>query len=128
MLLVADRERVREETARIDRERLQGRWIALSGRRAAQLLVEDDHFVLSFRNGDIYTGSLVLDPIQRPRAVDLFIEEGPPHHQDKSSPAIYEFDGDHLILSPATPGTDIRPRSFPPEGDVTRLCLVFRRC
>jgi uncharacterized protein (TIGR03067 family) len=128
MLLVADRERVREERTRIDRERLQGRWIALSGRRAAQMHIEDDQFVLSFRNGDVYSGTLILDPTQHPRAVDLLIDEGPTHHQNKLSLAIYEFDGEHLILSPATPGTDSRPRAFPPEGDETRLCLVFRRC
>ena len=127
MLQVADRERVREERTRIDRERLQGRWIALSGRRAAQMHVEDDQFVLSFRNGDIYAGTLSLDPTQRPSAVDLHIDEGPTHHQNKSSPAIYGFDGEHLILSPATPGADSRPAAFPPEGDDTRLCLVFRR-
>ena len=88
MLLVEDRERVREEAAQIDRARLQGKWIALSGRRAAQMHVEGDQFALSFRNGDVYTGTLTLDPIQHPRAVDIFIEEGPAHHQNKSSPAI----------------------------------------
>ena len=128
MLLVEDRERVREEATRIDRERLQGRWIALSGRRAAQMHVEGDRFVLSFRNGDIYVGTLDLDPTQRPHAVDIFIDEGPSHHQNKSAPGIYEFDGNHLILCPGEPGTTNRPRAFPPEGDDTRLCLVFRRC
>lgn len=128
MLLEIDRERVREEKARIDKERLQGRWIALSGQRADQLHVEDAQFTLTFRNGDIYSGTLTLDPTQRPRAVDLQIDDGPSHYPNKSAPAIYEFDGDHLILSPARPGTDSRPRAFPPEGDATQLCLVFRRC
>ena len=127
MLLEIDRERVREEKARIDRERLQGRWVALSGQRADQMHVEDDQFTMTFHNGDIYSGTLTLDPTQRPRAVDIFIDEGPAHYQNKSSPAIYEFDGEHLILSPARPGTDSRPRAFPPEGDRTQLCLVFRR-
>ena len=127
MMMVENRELVREEVSRIDSERLQGRWIALSGRRAAQLHVDGDDFVLSFRNGDIYAGTLTLDPTQRPHAVDIFIEEGPEHHQNLSSLAIYEFDGDHLILCPGEPGTTNRPRAFPPEGDDTRLCLVFRR-
>ena len=68
MLLEIDRERVREEKARIDRERLQGRWVALSGQRADQMHVEDDQFTLTFRNGDVYSGTLTLDPTQRPRA------------------------------------------------------------
>ena len=128
MLLEIDRERVREEKTRIDRERLQGRWVALSGQRADQMHVEDDQFTMTFHNGDVYSGTLTLDPTQRPRAVDLFIDEGPSHYQNKSLPAIYEFDGEHLILSPAKPGTDSRPRAFPPEGDATQLCFVFRRC
>ena len=127
MLLEIDRERVREEKARIDRERLQGRWVALSGQRADQMYVEDDQFTLTFRNGDVYSGTLTLDPTQRPRAVDLQIEEGPSHYVNKSSQAIYECDGDHLSFAPGRPGTDTRPRAFPPEVDVTQLCLVFRR-
>ena len=79
-------------------------------------------------NGDVYTGTLALDPTCRPHAVDIFIEDGPKHHQDKMAPGIYEFDGNHLILCPGSPGTEDRPRAFPPEGDDSRLCLVFRRC
>lgn len=127
MLLEIDRERVREEKARIDKERLQGRWVALSGQRADQMHVEDDQFTMRLRNGDVYSGTLTLDPTQHPRAVDLFIEEGPAHYLHQSSPAIYEFDGEHLILSPARPGTDSRPRAFPSEGDASRLCFIFRR-
>ena len=122
-----DRERVREEVARRDRERLQGVWVFVSGRREAQLLVSGEHFTMRFRSGDIYVGTYALDPTSRPRAMDLFIQEGPEPYRGKKAQAIYEFDGDHLIWCPAPPGQDDRPRAFPPADDYEHLCIIFRR-
>jgi len=127
MLLLDDRERVREETARMDRERLQGRWISVGGRRAAELQIDGDRYVVRFRNGDLYTGTLTLDPTHRPTEMDMWIEEGPEHHRGKMALAIYHIDGDHLIWSPAEPGCEVRFQAFPPDDDLEHLCLIFRR-
>ena len=127
MLLVEDREKVREESARMDRERLQGKWISIGGRREAQMSVDTDQFVLRFRNGDVYSGTLTLDPTHRPQAMDMVIEEGPEQHRGKTALAIYQIDGDYLIWSPAEPGSEVRYRAFPPEDDHDHLCLVFHR-
>ncbi|MFO0845732.1 MAG: TIGR03067 domain-containing protein [Gemmataceae bacterium] len=125
--MIVDRDRVREDAARRDLERLQGSWSFVSGQREAQLLISGGHFTMRFRNGDTYVGTCSLDPTSRPRAMDLRIDEGPEPHRGKTALAIYEFDGDHLIWCPAPPGAGERPRAFPPGDDPGHLCLVFRR-
>jgi uncharacterized protein (TIGR03067 family) len=120
-------DRAREEAARRDRERMQGSWSFISGRREAQLLISGDHFTMRFRNGDIYVGTFTLDPTHRPKAMDLQIHEGPEQYRGKTALAIYEIDGEHLIWCPAEPGRDQRLRAFPPQEDHGHLCIIFRR-
>jgi uncharacterized protein (TIGR03067 family) len=122
-----DEVRARQEAARRDRERLQGTWTFLSGKREAQLLISGDHFTMRFRNGDIYVGTYTVDPTHRPRAMDLVIDEGPEPFRGKTALAIYEMDGEHLIWCPAEPGREDRLRAFPPEDDQGHLCIIFRR-
>src|SRR5688500_13512690 len=100
-----DRDQARQDAARRDRERLQGTWGFVSGRREAELIVCGDHYTMRFRNGDVYVGTFQLDPTSRPRAMDLVIREGPDAFRGKTALAIYEFDGDHLIWCPAEPGS-----------------------
>lgn len=116
----------REDAALRDLERLQGGWRFVAGSRRATLIIEGDQYVMRFRNGDQYEGTLSLDPCCRPRAMDMCIDEGPEHHRGKLVRAIYQFDGDHLIWSPAVPGKDDRPEAFPPL-DGSALCLIFHR-
>jgi uncharacterized protein (TIGR03067 family) len=122
-----DEVRAREEAARRDRERLQGTWSFVSGKREAQLLISGDHFTMRFRNGDIYVGTYTVDPTHRPRAMDLVIHDGPEAYRGKTALAIYELDGEHLIWCPAEPGREDRLRAFPPEDDQGHLCIIFRR-
>jgi uncharacterized protein (TIGR03067 family) len=125
--VAVDREQVREEAARKDRDRLQGVWSFVSGKREAELLVSGDHFTMRFRNGDVYAGRYTVDPTNKPRAMDLEIEDGPEPSRGKRSLAIYEFDGDHLIWCPAAPGRNERLRAFPADDDGEHLCIIFRR-
>jgi len=120
-------ERMREEAARKDRERLQGVWKFVSGRREAELLITGDRYTMRFRNGDVYVGRFTVDPTLKPRAMDLVIEEGPENFRGKTAMAIYEFDTDHLIWCPAEPGRGERLRAFPPDDDRNHLCIIFRR-
>ena len=110
-----------------DLERLQGSWRFLSGQRKARLEVRDDLFEMEFADGTVYSGTVALDPAARPHAMDLRIDDGPPAYAGKVALSIYRFDGDHLIWSPGDPGSGQRPESFPPKGDLERLCLVFVR-
>ena len=119
--------RAREEAARRDRERLQGVWKFVSGKREASLLISGDHYTMHFRSGDVYVGTFTLDATAKPRAMDLTIDEGPESYRGKKALAIYEFDGDHLIWCPAEPGRAERQRAFPPAEDLGALCIIFRR-
>src|SRR5436309_15287550 len=92
-----DAGRAREEAARRDRDRMQGVWKFVSGKREARLLISGDYFTMHFKNGDVYVGTFTLDANARPKAMDLSITEGPEAHRGKKALAIYEFDADHLI-------------------------------
>jgi len=119
--------RAREEAARRDRDRMQGVWNFVSGKREAKLLISGEHFTMHFRNGDVYVGTFALDAAARPKAMDMTITEGPEAHKGKTALAIYEFDGDHLIWCPAEPGREERLRAFPAQDDVGALCIIFKR-
>jgi uncharacterized protein (TIGR03067 family) len=125
--LVIDPDGVREDAARKDRERLQGVWSFVSGRREAELLISGDHFTMRFRTGDVYVGRYTVDPTHKPRAMDLLIEEGPEGYRGKTARAIYELDSDYLLWCPSSPGREDRPRAFPPDDDREHLCIIFRR-
>ncbi len=125
--LLLDPDLFKDAAARKDKEALQGTWNFVSGIREAQLLIAGDHFTARFKTGEIYVGTYHLDPARKPKAMDLFISEGPERHRGKTSLAIYDLDGDHLIWCPAEPGVGDRLRAFPHEGDTKHLCLVFRR-
>src|SRR3954470_16067254 len=121
-----DAGRAREEAARRDRDRMQGVWKFVSGKREAKLLISGEHFTMHFRNGDVYLGTFTLDAAARPKAMDMLITEGPEAHKGKTSLAIYEFDGDHVIWCPAEPGRDERLRAFPSQ-EADALCIIFKR-
>jgi uncharacterized protein (TIGR03067 family) len=127
MEMLLDPQAVREDVARRDRERLQGTWNFVSGRRPAQLLVAGDHFTVRFHSGDLYLGTFTLDPTTRPKAMDMTVTEGPERHRGKTALCIYEIDGDHLIWCPGNPGSGERLKAFPPEQDTGHLCLIFHR-
>lgn len=127
METILDAQKARDEAARRDRDRLQGVWRFVSGRREAQLLISGDHYTMRFRNGDIYLGTYSLDATARPKAMDLSIHEGPEQFRGKKALAIYEIDGEHLIWCPAEPGREDRLRAFPGEDDLDHLCIIFRR-
>jgi uncharacterized protein (TIGR03067 family) len=125
-LLLHDAE-LREAAAARDRERLQGVWNFLTGRRKVQLAIRGDQFTARFNNGDVYVGSLDLDATKKPKAMDMTIAEGPDKHKGLTARCIYALDGDHLVWCPGEPGTAERPRAFPPTDSQDYLCIVFRR-
>ncbi len=119
--------RGREEAARKDRDRLQGVWTFVSGKREAELLITGNRYTMRFRNGDLYVGRFTVDPTNKPRAMDMVIEEGPEPYRGKVAMAIYEFDGDHLLWCPGKPDRGERLRAFPPDDDREHLFIIFRR-
>jgi uncharacterized protein (TIGR03067 family) len=118
---------LKEAAAARDRERLQGVWNFVTGRRKAQLLISGDHFTAKFSNGDVYMGTIDLDPTRKPKAMDMTITEGPIKFKGVAARAIYALDGEHLVWCPAEPGAKDRPKAFPPTDSQEYLCIVFRR-
>jgi len=123
-ILVEDE--VRDDLARREQERLQGRWVFVSGIREAELLIMGNLYTVRFKNGDTYRGKFTLDPTHKPRTMDMRINEGP-RHLGKVARAIYALDGKHLIWCPNKPGLEEALPHFPPPGDQEHLCIVFRR-
>ena len=118
---------VREAAAARDRERLQGVWNFVTGRRKVQLYVSGDHFTAKFNNGDVYVGTFEIDPTKKPKAMDMTITEGPDRYRGRAARCIYALDGEHLIWCPGEPGAADRPTAFPPTDSQEHLCIVFRR-
>jgi uncharacterized protein (TIGR03067 family) len=125
--LLLDLDQAREAAIEKDKRRLEGTWNFVSGIRQAQMLIAGDHFTVKFANGDIYLGTYTLDPMAKPKMMDMTIHEGPVKHRGKTSLVIYQLDGDHLIWCPAEPGTGNRLSAFPPDSDLHHLCIIFRR-
>ena len=118
---------VKEAAAVRDRERLQGVWNFVTGRRKAQLFISGDHFTAKFSNGDVYLGTFDLDPTRKPKSMDMTVSEGPLKYKGVTAKAIYALDGEHLVWCPAEPGAKERPKAFPPTDSQEFLCIVFRR-
>jgi len=117
----------RESAAARDRERLQGAWHFVTGRRKVQLLIIGDQFTARFNNGEVYVGTIDLDPTKKPKAMDMTVTDGPERHKGQVARCIYALDGDHLVWCPNEPGAGDRPKAFPPTESQQFLCVVFRR-
>jgi uncharacterized protein (TIGR03067 family) len=117
----------KEAAAAKDRERLQGVWNFVTGRRKVQLFVNGGHFTARFNNGDVYVGTFDLDPTKKPRAMDMTVVEGPDRYRGLTAHCIYALDGDHLVWCPGEPGGGRRPQAFPASDSQELLCVVLRR-
>jgi uncharacterized protein (TIGR03067 family) len=116
-----------DEGGRGDLEGLQGAWLSVSGRRAAEFLVCGARFTVRFKDGDIYMGTFDLVPAARPKTIDMRIDEGPARHKGKTALCIYDLDGDTLRWCAAEPGHTERLTAFAAGDDPRVLGLVFRR-
>jgi uncharacterized protein (TIGR03067 family) len=110
-----------------DLEQLQGVWVSASGRRAAELVISGYLYAFRFTDGDTYLGTFRLGPDDRPRTMDMRIDEGPARHRGKIARCIYVWEGELLRWCPAEPGTEERLAAFPPEEDHRYLLMTFRR-
>jgi uncharacterized protein (TIGR03067 family) len=113
--------------ARAECERLQGTWNFVSGTREAQLVIDGEQFTVRFKNGDAYRGTFALDPIARPKRMDMTVEEGPERHRGKTARCIYALDGSRLLWASGRPGADEAPKFFPPPEDKEHAHIVFER-
>ena len=116
-----------ESDLHADLRNLQGTWVAVAGRREAELIVAGRLFTFRFTDGDVYMGAFWLDPTRAPRAMDMRIDEGPAKHRAKVAFCVYDWDGPRLRWCPTEPGTTERLAELPAEDDPRYLSLTFRR-
>ncbi len=110
-----------------DLSRLQGVWIAIAGQRPAELLIAGNLFTVRFLDGTLYMGTFELDLSEKPRLMEMRIDEGPGKHKGKVARCLYELTGDLLRWAAGEPGLSRPPSGFPSEEDPYSLCLLFRR-
>ena len=116
--------------------RQQGTWQVVSSVRdgkegapeivsSIQRIVRDDHVVWK-RAGKSFSGStLVLDPAQEPRAIDILPDGGPA--RDKRVLGIYKFDEhDRLVICMADPD-EARPTRFSAEPGSRQTLMTFTK-
>lgn len=116
-----------ETRARMERERLQGRWLSVPGRHQAELLIAGEHYTVHLKDGAIYMGVFQLDVVRVPKTMAMRIEEGPAPYKGKTTWCIYELSGDTLHWCATRPGSQEQLDRFPSEYDPNYVCLTFRR-
>jgi uncharacterized protein (TIGR03067 family) len=113
----------REEAARSDLERMQGKWQMISMERNGkklpdplvktyQRVVKDNEYRVTWvEDGqpDVLDTVMVLDPRQCPKTVDILLHNGP--FKGKKRLGIYRIDGDVETVCLAQPGK-ARPTGF----------------
>src|SRR5581483_7253550 len=68
-----------------DLERLQGAWVSTAGKRHALLLIAGSHFLIRFKEGDLFVGSVQVDESCYPKHMDMRIEEGSARYVGKTA-------------------------------------------
>jgi uncharacterized protein (TIGR03067 family) len=117
-----------------DAKDIEGTWIPTTGELGGQPLPAEilRNMKLSIQ-GDKYAvragaetdfGTLKLDPVQKPKAIDITGTDGP--NKGKTIPAIYELSGDSLRVCYALTGTK-RPAEFTSKGDAALLLITYKR-
>jgi uncharacterized protein (TIGR03067 family) len=113
--------------SRNELEILQGAWSFASGRRHVELLIAGNNFAVKFKNGPLYMGTFRIDAEQKPKTMDMLVQEGPERHRWKTALCIYDVDGDTLRWCASEPGRRERLEDFPPEDHLAYYCTQFRR-
>jgi uncharacterized protein (TIGR03067 family) len=118
-----------------DKEKLQGTWVWVEAERGGKKAGADEikDFKMVFRGdklsvdpgGDNREGTFKLDPAQKPKTIDLMLEDGP--EKGKTIRGIYSLDGDTLKLCFDDMGDNDRPTDFTSKEGTRLVMVVLRR-
>ncbi len=108
-----------------EQQALQGVWNSVAGPRDARLLIAGNRFTFEFVGGDLYMGTIGLEPGNLGQ-MDLQIEAGPEEHVGQVSLCIYQLESGVLRWCPGRPGSNRRLTTFPSVDDPRYLSFVFR--
>jgi uncharacterized protein (TIGR03067 family) len=123
-----------DEDAKKDLKALQGNWkvtaLTFDGKEAPKedvekmvLTIKDETYTLKM--GDKKeSGTIKLDPSEKPKTVDFVIKEG--DDKGKTQHGIYTLEGDNLKFCMAKPGKD-RPKELSSKEDSGHILVVLKR-
>ena len=130
-LIAADA--AKDEAAKKEVQKLQGAWVMLSyeddGKldetfKDAKQVFEGDKYTVKSGEKLLRKGEFVLDPAQKPAAIDLLPEIGP--YKGKRLLGIYVLDGDSLKTCFADPGKE-RPKKFASPAGSDQSQVAYKR-
>lgn len=118
-----------DKAAQADKEKLQGTWALVAGKRdgkempeervkAVQLVIAGDKFTVKNKDRE-RTFTLKLYPDKKPKAIDVDMD-------GTVGEGIYELDGDNLKLIHGEAG-DPRPTEFVSKEGSKRTLMIFKR-
>jgi uncharacterized protein (TIGR03067 family) len=132
VLIAAD---ARDDAAKTDLEKFQGRWSLISAERDGKktpqedakrltLSIQANKFVLRRDAEVISEGTMALDATKKPKEIDETITTGP--NKGKVFLAIYEIDDENHRICFAAAGKE-RPLAFPSLAGSGHLLQVWKR-
>lgn len=136
MLLAASligADQAQDEAAKKETQKLQGTWVMLSyeddGKldpqfKEARQVFEGDKYEVKAGDKTLRKGSFVLDPTQKPAAIDLLPAIGP--YKGKRLLGIYVLEGESLKTCFGDPGKD-RPKKFDSAAGTDQSQVVYKR-
>lgn len=118
---------------KVDEKRLQGTWIVIKCKVNGEekKLIEDlplefivtgNHFKLKVEEKVYDEGTFTLDPLQKPKAMDVTRTD-----EEFKSLSIYELKKDELWMVGARGGETKRPVDFTCKKDSHHTLMVFKR-
>ncbi len=119
---------VEARAANADQEKLQGKWkvesFEFNGAPVDALIdavreFKDDKYTLTPASGEVFRGTVKLDPSKKPKQIDLELS-------DRTLKGIYEIDGDTLKIGYVLEG-DERPTELVSKPDSGVVLVVHRR-
>jgi uncharacterized protein (TIGR03067 family) len=118
-----------------DKDKLQGTWAWVEAERAGKKADADEFkdFKMVFRgeklsvdpDGENREGTFKLDPTQKPKTIDLILQDGP--EKGKTIRGIYSLEGDTLKLCFNDQGDQDRPTDFTSKEGSRLVVVTLRR-
>jgi uncharacterized protein (TIGR03067 family) len=126
---------LREDLARADMEKFQGRWriasVIVDGREAGLPQLKDARLVVQ---GNEYTSTIgdqvlkvrfKLDPTRAPKAVELTYQDE--STENRTFPGVYTLDGDVFTICRPTRPEGPRPTEFTAPAESKQVLIVLKR-
>jgi uncharacterized protein (TIGR03067 family) len=124
-----------DEDAKKELKSLQGTWkvtaLTHDGKEAPKdaiekmvLMVKDDTYTLKMGGDEEESGTIKIDPSEKPKTIDFVIKKG--KDKGKTQQGIYALEGDNLKCCMSEPGKD-RPKALASKKESGHILVVLKR-